>query len=207
MSGQPGSGGLDKITGDKGAHASGGDAVKRVFIADIRKDADVKDFFLVVKKGIYSSRNNARYASIRLKDRTGSMEARIWDRADELAAGFERNDVVYIESKARLYQGELQLNVTAIRKEARELTSDEIREFYPETASGVERLKEAFFRMTDTLENTHLVRLFEEIKKRENLLDRFFLVPASLGVHHVSIGGLLEHSVLGRRDGEARRPR
>jgi 3'-5' exoribonuclease len=169
--------------------------LKRVFVADICKDADVKDFFLVVKKAIYSSRNNTRYANIRLKDRTGSIEARIWDRADELSAGFERNDIVYVESKARVYQGELQLNVTGIRKEARELTSDEIREFYPETASGTERLKEAFFRIVAALENGHLIRLFDEVKRRENLIDRFFLFPASVGVHHVSIGGLLEHSI------------
>ena len=42
---------------------------------DIAKDAEVKDFFLVVKKGIYSSKNNTRYASVSLKDKTGAIEA------------------------------------------------------------------------------------------------------------------------------------
>ncbi len=76
--------------------------MKKVFIADINKDADVRDFFLVAKKAIYSSRNNTRYANIRLKDKTGSIEARIWDRVDELTAGFEANDIVYIESRRRI---------------------------------------------------------------------------------------------------------
>ena len=58
--------------------------MKRLFVSDITKDAEVKDFFLVVKKGIYSSRNNTRYASVQLRDKTGSIEARIWDRVDEL---------------------------------------------------------------------------------------------------------------------------
>jgi len=169
--------------------------VKRLFVSDITKDADVKDFFLVVKKGIYSSRNNTRYASVRLKDKTGSIEARIWDRVDELSAGFDRNDVVYVEAKARSYQEQLQLNVTDIRKEARALSAKEVSEFYPETGSGTERLKEAFFRITGGIADVHLTRLFDELKKREEVLDRFFLLPASVGVHHVSIGGLLEHSV------------
>jgi 3'-5' exoribonuclease len=170
--------------------------VKRIFVSDIDKDTDVKDFFLVAKKGIYSSRNNTKYASVKLKDRTGSIEARIWDRVDELAANFERNDIVYVESKARMYQEQLQLNVTNIRKETRDLSPEEIKEFYPENASGTERLVEAFNRITDEIKNEHLARLFKELKGRKGLLDKFFLFPASVGVHHVSIGGLLEHSVM-----------
>jgi 3'-5' exoribonuclease len=169
--------------------------VKRVFVSDIGKDLQVKDFFLVVKKGIYSSRNNTRYASVRLKDKTGSIEARIWDRVDELAANFDRNDIVYIESKAKLYQEQLQLSITDIRKEERELTGDEIREFYPESSSGTEQLKTDFFRLTEEIGNEHLLRLLAELRARKEWIDRFFLMPASVGVHHVSIGGLLEHSV------------
>ena len=104
------------------------------------------------------------------------------------------------------YQDQLQLNVTDIRKETRVLSAGEIGEFYPETASGTEQLKEAFFRITGGIGNVHLARLFEEMKKRQEILDRFFLLPASVGVHHVSIGGLLEHSVVGGRDGAGMRP-
>ncbi len=169
--------------------------MKHIFISDIGKDTDIKDYFLVEKKGIFSSRNNTRYASLRLKDRSGAMEARIWDRVDELSANFERNDIVYVESKARMYQDQLQLNVTSIRKEARELTAEEIREFYPECASGIEKLIEAFYRLTDGIKNEHLRRFFGEMGKEKDIVDRFFLFPASIGVHHVAIGGLLEHSV------------
>ena len=169
--------------------------MKRLFVSDIKKDSDVKDFFLVVKKGIYSSRNNAKYASVRLRDKTGSIEARIWERVDELAACFDRNDVVYVEARARSYQEQIQLNVTDIHKEARVLSAREIADFYPETGSGTEHLKEAFFRITGEIRDAHLVALFDEMKKREEMLDLFFLLPASVGVHHVSIGGLLEHSV------------
>ena len=169
--------------------------MKKVFVSDIKKEGDVRDYFLVERKAIYSSRSNARYASLRLKDRSGAIEARIWDRVDELSANFERNDVVYVESKARMYQDQLQLNVTSIRKEARGLSPEEMREFYPETPSGIEKLIGDFHRLTDGMKDGLLKALFAELKKRKELLERFFLVPASLGVHHVSLGGLLEHSV------------
>jgi 3'-5' exoribonuclease len=169
--------------------------MKQVFICDIRKDTEVRDFFLVVKKAIYSSRNNSRYASVRLKDRTGSIEARIWDRADELSANFERNDIVYVESKAKLYQDQLQLNIINIRREERQFSADDIREFYPESSSSAEQLREDFSLLTDEIGDRHLAGLFAQLKARKEMVDRYFLMPASVGVHHVSIGGLIEHSV------------
>ena len=169
--------------------------MKRIFVRDINREGEVRDFFLVVKKALYSSKNNTKYASVRLKDKTGSIEAKIWERVDELTAGFDRNDIVWVESKARMYQEQLQLNVTNIRKETRELTLEEVREFYPENGSGTEKLIESFHRITGEIKDEHLSRLFAEMKRNKALLDRFFLLPASVGVHHVSIGGLLEHSV------------
>jgi 3'-5' exoribonuclease len=172
-----------------------GERVKQVFISDIRKDTEVRDFFLVAKKAIYSSRNNTRYASVKLKDRTGSIEARIWDRTDELCANFERNDIVYVESKAKLYQDQLQLSITNIRKEERLFGADDIREFYPESSSGAEQLREDFLRLTDEIEDKHLAGLLAQLNARKGMVDRYFLMPASVGIHHVSIGGLIEHSV------------
>ena len=55
--------------------------MKRTFVSDINKEGDVKDFFLVVKKGIYSSRNNTKYASVKLKDKNGL------DRGEDLGQG------------------------------------------------------------------------------------------------------------------------
>jgi 3'-5' exoribonuclease len=164
-------------------------------VRDIGKDGEVKDFFLVAKKGIYSTRNNTRYAVISLKDKTGAIEARIWDRVDELAASFERNDIVYVESRAKLYQEQWQLNVTHIRKEERELTCDEVREFYPESSSGADLLSKSYFGLLGGIGNPNLADLFTELGSRKEMIDRFFLMPASVGVHHVAIGGLLEHSV------------
>ncbi len=169
--------------------------MKRTFISDIGNNADVKDYFLVVKKAIYSAKNGAKYGSIRLRDKTGSIEARIWDRVDELCACFEKSDIVYVESKAKSYQGALQLSVTGIRKEARSLAPADIMDFYPETPSGIAPLKERFHAITAGIRNPYLARFFEELKKKQDVLDRFFLFPASLGVHHMAVGGLLEHSV------------
>ncbi len=169
--------------------------MKQLFVKDVVKDADVNEYFIVVKKGTYLSKNNTKYMTLRLKDRTGSIEARVWERVDELGAGFDRNDLVYVESKARAYQDALQLNVTNIRKVEQELSIDELREFYPESEAETAALQKGFFDLVAGLKNPHIRELFDQLMKRKDLLDRFFFLPASIGVHHVYIGGLLEHSV------------
>lgn len=169
--------------------------MKNLFVKDIVKDAEVNDYFIVVKKGTYLSKNNTKYLSLRLRDRTGSIEGRVWERVDELGAAFERNDIVFIESKARPYQNLLQLTVTHIRKAEQEVSMDELREFYPESGVSHESLQESFLELVSGMKNPHLKALFAELQKRKDLLDRFFFLPASIGVHHVHIGGLLEHSV------------
>ncbi len=169
--------------------------MKRLFVKDLVRDADVNDYFIVARKGLYLSKNNTKYMTLVLKDRTGSIEARVWERAEELGSLFERNDLVYVESKAKMYQESLQLSVTNLRRVEQELKPDELKEFYPESKSANDDLQKSFFGLVSGLKNPHLGALFVELGKRKDLLERFFYLPASIGVHHVYIGGLLEHSV------------
>lgn len=177
--------------------------MKSLFVTDITRETRVHDYFLVSRKGIYTSKNSTKYVSLKLRDRTGVIDARIWDRVEELGGAFEPNDVVYVESRAKSYQDVIQLTVTDIRKVDRDLTFEEIREFYPENESGSPAAWERFGALCEAIENPHLRLLFAELERREDIMSRFRLFPASVGVHHVSVGGLLEHSVsvaeMGRR--------
>ena len=151
--------------------------MKKSFVKDLVRDTDVNDYFIVVRKGTYLSRNNTKYMTLRLKDRTGSIEGRVWERVDELGTGFERNDLVYVESKAKMYQESLQLSVTNIRKVEQELSADELKEFYPESDSGNSDLQKAFFDLVSGLKNPYLKALFVELEKRRDSLERFFYLP------------------------------
>lgn len=168
--------------------------MKKIFVKDIVKETDVNDYFLVVKKGIYTTKNGKQYVSIRLRDSSGSIEARIWDRVEELAPLFERNDLVYVESKARTYQEAFQLNVTSVRKMDKELPMNDLGDFYPASETGLKELQSSYFELVNGIKNPHLKAFFGELEKRNGILERFFFLPASIGVHHAYIGGLLEHS-------------
>jgi 3'-5' exoribonuclease len=169
---------------------------KQIFVKDInRENIEVNDRFIVIKKDIFSSKNNTKYMSLRLKDRTGAIEGRIWERVDELNGLFEKNDVVHVRSRSRLYQERFQLNITDIREVGEELLLEDMKEFFPESESGNERLKEDYFKLVSEIKNPHIDSLFAVFNGKKDMLEKFFLFPASVGVHHMYIGGLLEHSL------------
>jgi len=54
--------------------------------------------------------------SVALRDKTGTLEGKVWDRVEELSTLFERNDLVRVKGKTRMYQQKPQLTITDIRK-------------------------------------------------------------------------------------------
>jgi 3'-5' exoribonuclease len=169
---------------------------KLKYIKDIgTEQGEVNDFFVVTKKGVFSSKNNTRYMSVGLRDKTGVIEGKIWDRVDELNGLFEKNDLVYVKSRARLYQQKPQLTITDIRKAAEELPLENVREFYPEPECGSALLLETYREITQGITTPHVRSLFAAFEVRKDLFEKYLLFPASIGVHHVYIGGLIEHSL------------
>jgi len=62
------------------------------------------------------TKGGSSYLTLKLLDRSGEIEARIWDRADDLGRGFERNDFVRVRGQATLYQGKMQIRVQDVMR-------------------------------------------------------------------------------------------
>lgn len=169
---------------------------KQIFVKDITKEhMDINDLFIVTKKGVFSTKNNTKYMSIGLRDTTGVIEGKIWERVDELQNLFDKNDLVYVKSKSRLYQEKPQLNIADIRKIDKTLTLDELKAFLPEGQRGNNLVREEFFELINGIQSPYIRSLFAAFKEQSSLSEKFFAYPASIGVHHIYLGGLLEHSV------------
>ncbi len=72
---------------------------------------------------------------------------------------------------------------------------DLIRQFFPESETNGDALKEEYFKITGELKNPAVSRLFSTLNEKKEMLEKFFFYPASIGVHHIYVGGLLEHSI------------
>jgi len=169
---------------------------KHIFVKDIKKEhMDINDLFIVTKKGVFSTKNNTKYMSIGLRDTSGVIEGKIWERVDELQDLFDKNDLVYVKSKSRFYQEKPQLNISDIKRINEILTLNEMKAFLPEGQRGNDMVREEFMGLVDSIQSSSIRSLFSVLTERSGLAEKFYSYPASVGVHHVYLGGLLEHSV------------
>jgi 3'-5' exoribonuclease len=169
---------------------------KNIFANDItRENIDVNDLFVVSKKNIFTGKNNAKYMSVELRDRTGTIEGKVWENVEQANKLFEKSDVVSVRARSKLYQDKPQLTITDIRKIEEIVSLDDLRAFFPEAGRGIDSLKKDYFKLLTGIEDPHIASAFSALAGRNDLMERFFSFPASIGVHHTYLGGLLEHSL------------
>ena len=135
------------------------------------------------------------YLSLKLVDRTGSVDARMWGRLpDELISG-EPTEPAYVdvEGQAHEYRGTLQVKLDRLRLLRPEDVSEE--DYLPATEMDRRALAAELERAGGDLENEHLRGLFELMVSDEDFWTAFCEAPAAKAMHHARTGGLLEHSV------------
>ena len=89
---------------------------KRLFIDQISTGQKIQDFFLIQKKESSRARNGRPYLALTVLDRTGYMEARVWDNAEKWSKNFNKGEVVHLEGYSTEYNGKVQLKVDKINR-------------------------------------------------------------------------------------------
>jgi 3'-5' exoribonuclease len=168
---------------------------KGKFVKDLREGESVKDLFLVNNKALLVSNSGKPYITLSLRDRTGQVECRVWERAEELAKRFERDDIVEASGTAILYQGKIQLKVHDVRKTE---GAADLSEFLPVTRQGIDPLWGRLQGQVAAVKDPDLSRLLRKVfpdPPDTATAKRFRQAPGGKRLHHDYIGGLLEHTV------------
>src|SRR6516164_2168848 len=87
-----------------------------MFVSDIKDRSQVDAVFLVREKITAMAKNGKPYLTLKLMDKTGEVEGKVWDNVDELSAAFAKDDFVAVRSKATVYLGKMQLVITELKK-------------------------------------------------------------------------------------------
>lgn len=85
------------------------------YINEIREGENVVEHFLCKSKQTLKSRAGKSYLSLKLQDKTGTVDAKVWELNNDIKA-FEENEFIKIDGTAIVYQNEIQLNVKKIRR-------------------------------------------------------------------------------------------
>jgi 3'-5' exoribonuclease len=169
---------------------------KNRFVKDIKEGEQVRDLFLVAGKTLLTSNAGKPYLSLQLRDRTGQVEGRVWDRAEEIAKRFDRDDVVEVSGSAIAYQGRIQFKVHDVRKA--EEGAKELSEYLPVTRKGIDALWTTLQGYIAEVADADLKRLLSAVfpdPPETDVARRFRQAPGGKTMHHDYIGGLLEHTV------------
>src|SRR6516165_4972494 len=90
--------------------------MEKIWVKDVKEGERVKSAFLVARKATPTSKSGKTYLSVTFQDKTGELEARAFERIEELAALFEEKDLVEVEGIVGTFQGKPQLKIETIAK-------------------------------------------------------------------------------------------
>jgi len=167
--------------------------MKKVFVKDIKEKDRIEEVFLVTKKETGVSRGGKPYLTLRLMDRTGEVEGRVWDNADTITKDFERGDFTLIKGYAIPYQGGIQLNISGVGRVSREMVS--IGDFLPASSRDPEEMIVELEEIIEGMTNPYLKGLLKVFTQDREIRRLLKVAPAAKNVHHSYLGGLLEHTL------------
>ncbi len=162
-------------------------------IASLKEGDWVEDIYLVTSKQVSTAKNGVTYLSIKLADKTGEIDGRLWDNADEVSGRFEREDFVRIKGMASNYQGSMQIKMKTIEKV--DDSRVDIANFLEASPRNIDEMVAELRSSAAAVGNGHLRQLMNAFLNDRVFLDSFKRVPAAKTLHHNYIGGLLEHVV------------
>ncbi|WP_277058856.1 3'-5' exoribonuclease YhaM family protein [Trichlorobacter lovleyi] len=163
------------------------------FIADL-KDRDVVDSpFMVKEKTMAMAKNGKPYMNLKFMDKSGEIDGKLWDNVDELDKTFQKGDFVRIRGTASLYMGKMQL----VAKEIKRLEEEgvDLADFVPVSPVPQAEMRAELAQVVASLSNPYLKALMEGFCGDTEFMAGYCKAPAAKGMHHVYIGGLLEHSL------------
>ena len=164
------------------------------YIETFREGMRVSDVYLCKTKQIALTKNGKEYGSLTLQDKTGTIDANIWDLGSPGIGDFNAMDYIYIDADVTVFQGAFQLNVRRTRKADEE-------EYYPGdylpmTTKDIAAMQKELGQYIASLRNEYLKKLASGFFVNDaNFLKAFSGHSAAKSVHHSFVGGLLEHTL------------
>ena len=155
----------------------------------------ITGFFVAANRQLRTKADGSSYLSMTLLDRTGQLEARMWEPKN--ADPFQSGDIIRVTGMVCRYQEKLQIKVDELRR-ADASTSEgafELGDFVPKTTFDVNQLWARLTGCVATFTDPHLRALLDLFLNDPKIAGPWREAPAAKALHHAWIGGLLEHTV------------
>ena len=164
------------------------------YIKDYKDGDRVFDIYFCKFKSSAVTKNGKNYDNVILQDKTGTLDAKIWDPNNAGIADFDAMDYIEVYGEVTSFNGALQVNVKRVRR-CEEGEYDE-REYMPVSKRDLDEMFAELLKIIDSVKNTYLNTLLKKLfVEDQKFAQAFKKSSAAKTVHHGFIGGLLEHTL------------
>ena len=164
------------------------------YIDTFREGMHIADVYLCKNKQIALTKNGKEYGNLVMQDKTGTIDAKIWDLGSPGVGEFETMDYVHVEADVTLFQSSFQLNVRRIRRaqEGEYVEAD----YLPVSKKDIKKMYEELLGYIRSVKNPYLQKLLSGYFVENAVFAKAFQFhSAAKTVHHGFVGGLLEHTL------------
>ena len=164
------------------------------FIRDLQEGNSVREIYYCKQKNNIVTKNGREHWHVILQDRTGTIDAKVWDLNSPSIVDFDTGDYVSVYGEVSTFNGALQLTIlqASIAKEG-EYNPDL---YFPVSSKDIEEMWQQLLGYIDSVKNPNLSALLKKMFIEDTLLaSNFKRSSAAKSVHHAFIGGLLEHTL------------
>ena len=164
------------------------------FIKDYKEGDRLFDIYLCKYKQAAVTKNGKAYENVILQDKTGVIDAKIWDPNNAGIAEFEALDYIEVYGDVTSFQGALQVNVKRVRK--CQEGEFEPANYLPVSKFDIEEMYQELLGYIKRIENQYLKQLLHSLfVEDEAFISAFKQSSAAKTVHHGFVGGLLQHTL------------
>ncbi len=164
------------------------------YIETLREGERINEIYLCKVKQSALTKAGKPYDNVVLQDKTGTLDAKIWDPGSIGIDEFDAMDYVAVTGDVTSFQGNLQLSI----KRARKVQEGEYnpKDYLPVSEKDIDGMYIELCNLIKTVNNPYLSKLLKSFFLEDAEFEkRFKFHSAAKTVHHGFVGGLLEHTL------------
>jgi 3'-5' exoribonuclease len=165
--------------------------MKSPYVNELEPNKVITTSFLVHSKEIRQKKTGELYLSLLLGDRTGELDAKMWDNVQDVLDGFDRDDFVKVKGMIQVFHNRPQLTIHKVRR--MDESEIEFADYFPASKRDPEEMWAELRAIVAGMENPHLKALLWAMLDDPDVAGRYRRAPAAKQIHHAFLGGLIEH--------------
>ena len=164
------------------------------YIDSLHEGERVTSVYMCKQKNAATTKNGKPYENVLLQDKTGTLDAKIWEPNSMGIEEFEALDFIEVQGEVTVFNGAMQMSI----KRARKCSEGEfdMKDFLPVSGRDIDEMYAELMALKNKVANPYLGRLLNSFFVDDaELIKAFKFHSAAKSVHHGFVGGLLEHTL------------